>query len=338
MTSLPAALPPRRAVVTGGTGFIGANLVRRLLDGDCAVHLLVRPGHDDWRIAAIRDRLSVHVLDIADPAAVRRVFQTVRPDCVFHLAAHGAYSWQRDAGAMQRVNLDATRVLAEAALALGVPGMVHAGSSSEYGRKAHAPDEDTVPEPEDDYGTTKAAATAFCRDFAARHGLRLPTLRIYSAYGAWEDPRRLVPMLLTHALEGLLPPLVDPRTARDFIAVEDVVEAFLLAATRPLPEPGAILNLGTGRQTRIEDIVALVRRMLPVGAEPRWNTMPARHWDTDTWVADNRRMADCWSWHPPTTLADGLRRTLDWLRSTPEALARYRAASRTGASASAGGR
>ena len=317
--------PPRRAVVTGGSGFIGANLVRHLLALGCEVHLLLRPGHAEWRLAGLRGQVTPHVLDLAEPAAVARALRAARPDCVFHLAAHGAYSWQQDAAEIARTNLLATQVLARAAAAQGVAVMVQAGTSSEYGRKPHAPAEDEPPEPQGAYAESKAAATAFCRDFARQAGMRLPTLRIYSAYGPWEDPRRLLPALLVHARAGRLPPLASPRTARDFVAVEDVVRAFLLAATMPLPEPGAVFNLGTGRQTRLEEIVALVRGQFGVAEEPRWASMPGRDWDTDVWVADSRRIHAELGWAPRIGLAEGLRGIAAWLDAAPALLERYRA-------------
>lgn len=317
---------PRRAVVTGGSGFIGANLVRRLLALGCEVHLLLRPGYADWRLAGLLDRLTLHLLDLAEPAAVARSLRLARPDCIFHLAAHGAYSWQRDAARIIRTNLLATQVLARVALAQGVAVMVQAGTSSEYGRKDHAPAEDAPLEPEGPYAESKAAATAFCQAFAQREGMRLPTLRIYSAYGPWEDPRRLLPALLVHALVGKLPALAAPRTVRDFVAVEDVVQAMLLAATSPLPEPGAVFNLGTGRQTRLEEIVALVRDRMGVAATPRWASMQGREWDTDTWLADSRRIGAALGWAPRIGLADGMMAMADWLRAAPpDLLQRYRA-------------
>ena len=321
-----AAFPLRRAAVTGGTGFVGANLVRRLLDEGCDVHLLLRPGHADWRIADIRGRLTQHVLDIADPAALDRVLRIVRPDCLFHLAAHGAYSWQRDAAAIRHANLLATQALARAALGAGVPTMVHAGSSSEYGRKDHAPAEDEPLAPEGDYAVTKAAATAFCRDFARREGMRIPTLRLYSAYGPWEAPERLVPRLVAAALEGRLPPLAAPDTARDFVAAEDVAVAFMRAATRPLEDPGAVINIGTGRQTRLQDIVALMCSLLPVADAPCWHAMPDRAWDTDVWVADSRRADQVLGWRATTPLDAGLSSMIAWMRSDPVILSRYRMA------------
>ena len=80
-------------------------------------------------------------------------------------------------------------------------------------------------------------------------GRRFCTLRIYSAFGPWEDARRLVPSLIEHGLRGKLPPLAAPNVARDFVYVDDVVDAFLSAATVEGLEPGAIFNIGTGRQT-----------------------------------------------------------------------------------------
>ena len=318
----------RRALVTGGTGFIGANLVRRLLHDGWSVDLLLRPEHGPGRIEGLRDRVRVHLADMGDAASARAVVRLARPDHVFHLAAHGAYSWQRDADEILRTNLTATRNLARAALEEGVTSLVHAGSSSEYGYKDHAPAEDEVAEPASDYAVTKAAATMYCRFLARREGLRIPTLRLYSAYGPWEDPRRLVPTLLVHALDGTLPPLAAPDTARDFVWVGDVVEALLLAAVCPLPEPGAIFNVGSGRQTRLEEIVDIVRDLFAVTAVPQWQSMVSRGWDTGTWVADSRRIRRELGWEPRTGLREGLRGMADWLRAEPSRLAQYRVAGR----------
>lgn len=315
----------QRAVVTGGSGFVGAGLVRRLLSMDWQVDLLLRPGFATWRVPARQEGLSTHVVDLTDASSMAALLQRLKPRYVFHLAAHGAYSWQTDAARIASTNLEATRILALASLNANVEAFVHTGSSLEYGRKRHAPSEDEPTEPEGAYAISKAAATAFCRDLARQSGIRIPTLRLYSVYGPWEEPRRLVPSLLLHAMAGEWPPLANPDTARDFVWAEDVIDALIIAGTRPQADPGAIFNIGSGRQTTLREIVDLVRRMTGCEAEPHWQSMSDRDWDTDVWRADTRHAAAELGWSAQTALRTGLQQTMEWLRSDRDRLDFYRA-------------
>ena len=314
-----------RVVVTGGSGFVGASLMRRLLSMGWQVDLLLRPGFATWRVPVQQPRLSTHVVDLTDASSVKMLLHRLRPRYVFHLAAHGAYSWQTDAARIADTNLEATRTLALASLEADVEAFVHTGSSLEYGRKRHAPSEDEPAEPDGAYAGSKAAATAFCRDLGRRSGIPMPTLRLYSVYGPWEEPRRLVPSLLLHAMVGKWPPLAKPDTARDFVWVEDVIDALVIAAERPPADPGAIFNIGTGRQTTLGEIVDLVREMTGCQAGAHWQSMPDRGWDTDIWYAETRRATMELGWIAQTTLRTGLQQTLQWLREDRERLDFYRA-------------
>ena len=95
----------KRVIITGATGFVGANLARRLLHDQHQVHLLVRPGYTRWRIEAIRNDVRFHEADLRDEEAVANVVANIRPDWVFHLAAYGAYSWQTDLRRMVQTNV-----------------------------------------------------------------------------------------------------------------------------------------------------------------------------------------------------------------------------------------
>lgn len=299
-----------RAIVTGAGGFIGANLVRRLMaDGDDVV-AFVRPGADEWRLADI-DVAQIEV-DLRDGDAVARAVGSVAPTRVFHLAAHGAYSWQRDAREMIAVNVAGTSALLDALAGRGDAVVVHAGTSSEYGFKDSPPAEDALLEPNSRYAVTKAAATHLC---ALAH-VPTATLRLYSAYGPWEDRRRLVPQLVEHAMSGSLPPLVSDAIARDFVFVDDVCEAFVLAASRL--EAGAdvgVLNVGAGRQVPLRELVAIAREVWGVRVEPAWGSMEARDWDTTSWCSDPSAAAERLGWSAVTPLDEGLRLTGDWLQT-----------------------
>jgi dolichol-phosphate mannosyltransferase len=170
---------------------------------------------------------------------------------------------------------------------------------------------------------TKASATLFCRHTAQSRRVHLPTLRLYSVYGPYEESTRLVPTLVVRGLRGELPPLVNPDVARDFVYTEDVNDAFVLAATAPGQESGAVYNLGTGVQTSLRDAVDVARRVLGVAAEARWGTMPDRRWDTTVWVADNRKACDELGWRPRHTFEQGLRQLVGWFRENPSLLGLY---------------
>jgi nucleoside-diphosphate-sugar epimerase len=105
--------------------------------------------------------------------------------------------------------------------------------------------------------------------------------------------------------------------ARDFVYVDDVVEACLLAATRRTPEWGPIYNVGTGVQTTLREAVAAARQVMGITAEPVWNDMPNRRWDAKVWVSDNRKLREQLGWQPRRTFAEGLRLMRDWFRQAP---------------------
>jgi dolichol-phosphate mannosyltransferase len=158
----------------------------------------------------------------------------------------------------------------------------------------------------------------FCRYTGQATGLGVRTLRLYSVYGPWEEPTRLMPTLVMRGLAGELPGLVSPATARDYIYVDDVVDACLAAAAAPGQEPGAVYNVGTGRQTSLREVVELVRAEMGITAEPVWGSMAPRSWDTDVWVADSGQIRAQLGWQPSHALPEGFRLLVGWLRDQPE--------------------
>lgn len=311
-----------RVLVTGAAGFVGAVLARRLAGEGHEVHALVRPGSDTWRLAGVD--ASAHEVDLAEEPAVSALVARVRPRWVFHLAAYGAYPWQTDFREMVATNVLGTLHLVESCLRVGFDALVNTGSSSEYGFSDHAPTEDEEPRPSSDYAVTKLTATLYCRAAAVRRGLSIPTLRLYSVYGPFEEPARFVPRLAVEGLARKLPPLVSPDVARDFVYVDDVVEAYLAAASRPGPEPGSVYNVGTGQQTTIREAVEIARRTLGIDAPAEWGRMPNRAWDTSVWVANPGKIDGDLGWKPRTTFEEGFSRFVRWLSEDRGRLDRYR--------------
>ena len=322
-----------RTLITGAGGFVGANLAHRMIASGHDVHVLLRPGSVPWRLdgAAVQR----HHADLRDAAATTAAVDAAKPQWVFHCAAYGGYSWQTDAVQIRATNVDGTANLLDACRRAGVAVFVNTGSSSEYGFKDHAPSESEIPEPNSPYALSKLWATEYCAYHARVHGGAVVTLRLYSVYGPYEEPGRLMPTLVTLAAEGLLPPLADAATARDFVYIDDVCDAYVAAAEHPPCEPGCVLNVGTGAQSTLRDVVALVREMFDVGAEPVWSSLAARAWDTSTWRADATRIRSQLGWRPRHSLADGVAAFRAWLAEHPEVAARYRRAAPRAASSGA---
>ncbi len=316
----------KKVLLSGATGFVGANLCRRLLKEGHEVHCLVRAGYTAWRIADIRQEIQLHTIDLAQPEALNALVAAIRPDWIFHLATYGAYTWQQDVQKIVQTNFLATVNLVEACLKTGFEVFINTGSSSEYGFKDHAPLENEWVDPNSYYAVTKASATQYCRYSAGRYRVNIPTLRLYSVYGPYEEPGRLIPTLILRGLRGCLPPLVDPATGRDYIYIRDVEDAYLRLASRGSPTGGEVYNLGTGVQTSLAEVVTLARQTLKIPVEPQWGTLPSREWDTIIWHADISKIQAETGWQPGFSFEQGFRATVDWFNQHPEMESYYRSA------------
>jgi nucleoside-diphosphate-sugar epimerase len=175
------------------------------------------------------------------------------------------------------------------------------------------------------YAVTKVAATHLCRLAAEQHGQHAVTLRLYSVYGPWEEPGRLMPTLVDRALDGTYPPLVSAETARDVVWIGDVCDAFIRAASSELQQPGLVLNIASATQTTLRSLVAMAREVFDLPAEPEWGTMPQRVWDTAVWVGDPTQAAESIGWRAVTPLSEGLMRLAAWMRDDPQRRLRYSA-------------
>ena len=314
----------KRVLVSGGSGFVGACLVRRLVTGPYDVHLLLRQSSQPWRLAGLAECLRTYTVDLRDRESVAAAVREIRPELVFHLAAYGCYPRQRDFEQMLAVNVIGTRNVLDACAECGFEAFVNAGSSSEYGYKDHPACETEAIHPESPYAISKSAATHYCRLRSVKSGLNLATLRLYSIYGPWEEPTRLVPALVLHGLENRLPPLVTPDVARDFVYVDDAVEALLRTAGVSHP-PGSVYNVCSGSQTRVREVVEIARRLMGISLEPAWATMENRDWDTEVWVGSNEAIRGALGWRPCISFEQGFAKTLRWFQDNQELRSYYAA-------------
>lgn len=300
-------------LVIGAGGFIGTNLFRALSAQRDDVYGTVY-NHGSWRLDGLPTSrlLFANLLDAENMAAL---LDRVAPGTVFNCSAYGAYSFEKDAERIHRTNYLATISLLEQLIRRPETVYVHAGSSSEYGYNCAAPRESDKLIPDSHYAVSKAATAQALAFYGQVRGLPCLNLRLYSAYGPYEDSSRLIPVLVEHALRGALPPFVNPDISRDFVYIDDVVDAFATAALALRPAiHGASYNIGTGVKTTINDLAMLTRELFHIDAQPDFSSMRARDWDRLDWYADpSQALADI-GWRSSTSLRQGLELSAAWWR------------------------
>ena len=299
-------------LVTGASGFVGANLYKMLAAVRGDVYAVVNR-EKGWRLADVHDERIIAV-DLNDFAATKNLVYSVAPQTIFDCVAYGAYSFEEDTNLIYQTNFQAIVNLISLLTAKPFAAYIHAGSSSEYGTNCAAPSEDSVCEPNSPYAVSKVALAGYLRFMGKQREFPCVNLRLYSVYGPLEDTSRLFPNLLRQALAGKLPPFVDARTSRDFIHVDDVCSAFIIAAAKMHPGIyGENFNIGTGIKTTIAELADVTRRIFSVTDEPQFGTMDGRAWDLADWYADPRKAITQLGWRPLVKLEDGLRSMADWV-------------------------
>lgn len=303
---------PRRVLITGGAGFIGANLARALYGLGHSVSLVVRPTTSLWRLAGTERELHLLRADLADPEAVARVVAEAKPEVLFHLAFHSGHPTTPEAfRAMVVDGLLGTWNLLDAISATGIKRYVHVGSSTEYGPRSRPIAESDCLDPVILRGVAKASTTLLCRQMARQRGLPCIILRPFSVYGYWESPARFIPTALSAALRGEPLALTRPGVSRDLVFVEDMIEACMLAIDADASS-GDVINLGTGRRWSNEAIVAMIGDLAGRPISSRIGDYPQRPVDSSHGVANIWKAKALLGWTPRHSLPLGLKKTYDW--------------------------
>ncbi|MGB4675711.1 MAG: NAD-dependent epimerase/dehydratase family protein [Aggregatilineales bacterium] len=300
-----------RFLVTGGAGFIGSALANRLVALGHEVRVI------DNLTSGDPDRLDPRVLftrgDVADIPKLWTLLQDV--SCVYHLAARvsvpESIKYPRD---YNHVNVGGTVSVMEAMRDAGVQRVVLASSGAVYGSQSEQPlHEDLIPNPDSPYAVSKLAAETYVRTIGALWGIETVALRIFNAYGPGQQlpasHAPVIPRFIRAAQTGAsLVVFNNGEQTRDFVYIEDVVDALVAAATAPDVDRH-VINVGSGRETSINELVAAIGEVLAMRLEPLYNR--DRESGVQRMCADITRAERLLGFVPRTDLHEGLRCTVE---------------------------
>jgi len=307
-----------RVLVTGGAGFIGSHLTDRLLADGFGVTVL------DNLVTGLRENVPADAAfvegDVGDRAAVDEVFASEQFDAVFHIAGQASIRLSFAEPEIDlRTNVVGTVNVLRGCLESGVPRLVNASSMTAYGEPALIPTPESVPcVPVSYYGVTKYAAERYVHVTGARPDvdLSVTSLRMFNVYGPRQgisNPYQgVLAIFVGNVLRG--EPITihgDGEQTRDFVYIDDVVDAWLRVLS--LPETaGAVLNVGSGRETSVNELAAAV--LASLGESPAsWEMrrQGAQLGDQSRAAADISGISAL-GWAPSVSLAAGLERTVAW--------------------------
>ncbi len=301
-------MPGKRIFVTGATGFIGSAVVRHCVAAGHDVLALVRPTSDRWRLEDLRHRLRFVTGDVlAGPLPI----EPGTIDLCIHLAwdvTPGEYLHAPHHEAYRRATLDLARQLAST----GCPRLVAVGTCFEYDPGPASLGETTPLKPRSVYAAAKLATFEALAPFCRSAGLQLAWPRLFFQYGPAEDPRRIVPYVITSLLRGRHAELTAGDQVRDFLHVSDVAAALCAVADADVIGP---INVGSGQGVTIADVAGRIARLvqrpdlIALGARPCPDGEPMRI------VADTTRLRTATGWTPRVDLTSGLRDTVDWWKA-----------------------
>ncbi len=300
------------ALVTGGGGFIGSHLVKRLLRDGIEVRVL--DNFATGRRANLEDVIEEIELVEGDLQSYERVHNAVRGcEVAFHLGALPSVPRSiQDPLTSNATNVVGTLNVLLAARDEGVRRVVHASSSSLYGASAELPKREDMPAlPIAPYAVSKLAAEGYCRAFHRVYGLETVALRYFNVFGPGQDPQSqyaaVIPNFIVAALEGRQP-LVhgDGEQSRDFTYVDNAVDANLLAASAP-GAAGEAFNVACGERTSLNEIVARIGGLL--GSEVEAVHTDPRPGDVRHSLADISKAREILGYEPAVDFEQGLQRT-----------------------------
>jgi len=304
-------------LVTGGGGFIGSHLARRLVELGAKVSVLIRPDSAAWRIRDIWDQISSFQVDITQPSEAYELINAIQPRKIYHLAAF--VNPQRSLDLLEtmiEVNLIGTINLLKALADIEIDCFISTGTCEEYGDGPVPFKEEQREKAISPYAASKVASTYICQLFSRLQDIPIVIVRPAVVYGPYQSEETFIGSVITACLKGQVPSTTPGEQTRDFVYVDDIIEGYIRASLIK-QAAGQIINLGTGVEYQLKQVVALITQLTKTRVAPNIGALPYRSGEIMQYYCSNRKAKEVLGWEPRVSLEEGLRRTIQWYKQKP---------------------
>jgi dTDP-glucose 4,6-dehydratase len=303
-----------KVLVTGGSGFVGAHLIPKLVERRYDVYSLERYVTGRY-VLGYHPAVKTIFGDLRDFFTIRDLIRKIQPDVVIHLASISAVSYSYDhPNEVLESNLLGTINLAESCLheASHFKHFLFAGTSEEYGNQENFPvKENAELHPNSPYAVSKVAADKYLQYMHDAYDFPVTVLRNFNTYGRKDNTHFVVERAITQMLKERIVKLGDPNTARDFLYIDDHLNSYLTCLGNG-KAIGEVFNFCTGRGITISQLYDLLKKLTNFKGEVVWNTVPKRPLDIIKLIGDYSKAKKLLGWKPRYTLEQGLKLTMNY--------------------------
>lgn len=305
--SINLDLRGEKVFLTGATGFIGSHLLKRLIREECDVHISIRQESELWRIEGVIDKCNCHIIDLTDFYHVKRTIDEIKPKIIYHLAAYGVDYRQNNLYQAVNTNINASINLFESFNENNGLRFIYTGTCLEYGPKEGSISEDDLSNPISLYGITKSSAVNLLSLMSRQTSRSLIVLRPFGIFGEYEGLHKFFPQLIHKLNNGDKVFLTRGEQIRDYLYIDDLIDAFIKSVNSPLINASEVFNIGSGNGISIRDIALMVARKMEVNESLlQFGTLPYRSDELMYSVADVIKAKRFFHWEPETPLEEGI--------------------------------
>jgi len=303
-----------KVLVTGGTGFLGAHVIKRLIREGVKPYIvdINTPNRQQLFEDVSSDDFFYYQIDLREPVKVECLIEQINPDVVFHVGA--VIDRSRSFAVVDKlldVNLKGTTNLLRALSKTDYKSFVFVSTSEVYGDQQPPFREDMPLKPISPYSASKLSAEYFCRVFSEINNKSLCVLRVFNIYGEGQSANMFVPQLIHACLSGKDFEMTKGEQTRDFVYVGDVVEAIVLAA-KSSNKTREIINIGSAKEISIKDVAGKIVGMMGYGVKLKIGAKAYRKPEIWRMFCDNTKAKRFLGWQAQTSLDEGLQKTINW--------------------------
>jgi len=304
-----------KIVITGASGFVGANLAQNLSKTKHQIHIFTRKNSKLWRLEDIKTKLNIHKVTLDNSKALKKKLLEIEPKFVFHCATYGVLPSQTNFSKLIKTNLIGTYNLLQALEECNkLSKLVNLDSSFVYGKKNNSIKENQIADPITPYGIVKLSQTNLVRYYSVKRKIPSITMRLFTPFGRFDQPGRLITDIMKSLITKKPLTLFSPYSKRDFIHINDVINALVLASNSPFKN-GEIFNVGSGKYYSVKEFVTLASKVTKTKINVNWKNKQ-REFDKlgGNGYANTRKISENLGWRPKITIQEGLLESYKWYK------------------------